>query len=90
MSFIPSTPEAARQTPERVRAEYAATYREMRAAGFTAVGEFHYLGFEEALAALAAAATPSQRSLEGVAVRVDEAGERERLHPAIISPARGA
>src|SRR5438093_9957722 len=47
--------EAARQTPERVFEEYAATYREMRAAGYTAVGEFHYLGLDEARAAAAAA-----------------------------------
>ena len=43
------------QTPERVRTEYEAVYREMRAAGYTAVGEFHYLGLDEALAALEAA-----------------------------------
>jgi formimidoylglutamate deiminase len=43
------------QSPGRVREEYAATYRELRAAGYTAVGEFHYLGFEEALAAADAA-----------------------------------
>ncbi len=42
-------------TPRQVRREYATTYREMRAAGYTAVGEFHYVGFEEAEAALAAA-----------------------------------
>jgi formimidoylglutamate deiminase len=48
--------EAEAQTPERVRAEYAVTYREMRAAGYTAVGEFHYLGLDEARAAAAAAA----------------------------------
>ncbi|MDQ3866534.1 MAG: amidohydrolase family protein [Actinomycetota bacterium] len=42
-------------TPRQVRLDYAATYREMRAAGYTAVGEFHYLGFREAEAALAAA-----------------------------------
>ena len=36
--------EAERQTPDTVRALYVATYREMRAAGYTAVGEFHYLG----------------------------------------------
>jgi formimidoylglutamate deiminase len=48
--------EAERQTPELVRASYEATYREMRAAGFSAVGEFHYLGLDEALAAAAAAA----------------------------------
>src|SRR4051812_15746 len=44
------------QTPGHVRTEYAAVYREMRAAGYTAVGEFHYLGFEEARAAAEAAA----------------------------------
>ena len=44
------------QTPGRVRKEYADVYREMRAAGYTAVGEFHYLGFDEALAAHEAAA----------------------------------
>ena len=42
-------------TPERVRQEYEATYREMRAAGYTAVGEFHYVGFDEAKAAVEAA-----------------------------------
>ena len=44
------------QTPETVRDTYERTYREMRAAGYTAVGEFHYLGLEEARAAAAAAA----------------------------------
>src|SRR5580765_275895 len=43
------------QTPDTVRHEYAATYAEMRAAGFTAVGEFHYLGIAEARAAAEAA-----------------------------------
>jgi formimidoylglutamate deiminase len=47
--------EAERQTPELVRELYAAAYREMLAAGYVAVGEFHYLGVETALAALAAA-----------------------------------
>ena len=42
-------------SPERVREDYERTYREMRAAGYTAVGEFHYVGFEEAKAAAAAA-----------------------------------
>jgi formimidoylglutamate deiminase len=46
---------AAGQTPERVRSEYAAVYAEMRAAGYTAVGEFHYLGLAEAHAAAEAA-----------------------------------
>lgn len=47
--------EAERQTPELVRTSYAETYRELRAAGYTAVGEFHYLGYPEALAAVEAA-----------------------------------
>ncbi len=38
-----------------VRREYTEVYRELRANGFTAVGEFHYLGLEEARAAAAAA-----------------------------------
>ncbi len=48
--------EAERQTPAIVRTEYAAVYREMLRAGYTAVGEFHYLGLDEALAARDAAA----------------------------------
>ena len=47
--------EAERQTPDSVRRDYAEVYRELRAAGYTAVGEFHYLGFDEALAAVEAA-----------------------------------
>src|SRR5262249_34949723 len=43
--------EAERQTPALVRTEYERTYGEMLAAGFTAVGEFHYLGPRGALAA---------------------------------------
>jgi formimidoylglutamate deiminase len=43
------------QTPETVRTDYARTYAEMRAAGYTAVGEFHYLGLDEARAAAGAA-----------------------------------
>jgi formimidoylglutamate deiminase len=46
---------AAAQTPERVRRDYVAVYRELLAAGYTAVGEFHYLGFDEARAAADAA-----------------------------------
>jgi formimidoylglutamate deiminase len=53
--------EAERQTPGLVRAAYAETYREMRAAGYTAVGEFHYLGLDEALAAVEAAAEAGVR-----------------------------
>jgi formimidoylglutamate deiminase len=46
---------AAGLTPERVRSDYVDVYREMRAAGYTAVGEFHYLGLPEAHAAVEAA-----------------------------------
>ena len=47
--------EAELQTPATVRRNYVDVYRELRAAGYTAVGEFHYLGFDEALAALESA-----------------------------------
>ena len=42
-------------TPGHVRESYVGTYREMRAAGYTAVGEFHYVGLAEAHAAVEAA-----------------------------------
>jgi formimidoylglutamate deiminase len=44
------------QAPERVREDYRAVYEEMLESGYTAVGEFHYLGFEEGRAATEAAA----------------------------------
>jgi formimidoylglutamate deiminase len=47
--------EARRHTPDSVRSEYVDVYAELRGAGYTAVGEFHYLGFDEALAAVDAA-----------------------------------
>ncbi len=47
--------EAERQTPATVRELYAAAFAEMRNAGYTAVGEFHYLGVDEARAAAEAA-----------------------------------
>jgi formimidoylglutamate deiminase len=47
--------EAERQTPATVRDLYVSTYAEMRRAGYTAVGEFHYLGLPEAQAAIEAA-----------------------------------
>jgi formimidoylglutamate deiminase len=47
------------QTPEGVRREYARVYRELHSAGYTAVGEFHYLGLDEARAAAEAAAEAS-------------------------------
>src|ERR687891_1022255 len=42
-------------SPDTVRRDYAETYREMLRAGYTAVGEFHYVGYDEAVAALEAA-----------------------------------
>jgi formimidoylglutamate deiminase len=42
-------------TPGHVREGYVDTYREMRSAGYTAVGEFHYVGLAEAHAAVEAA-----------------------------------
>jgi formimidoylglutamate deiminase len=47
--------EAERQSLDSVRADYETTFREMLAAGYTAVGEFHYLGLPEAHAASDAA-----------------------------------
>jgi formimidoylglutamate deiminase len=47
---------AAAQTPESVRREYVDVYAELRSAGYTAVGEFHYLGLQESRAAAEAAA----------------------------------
>jgi formimidoylglutamate deiminase len=43
-------------TVAEIRREYVEVYRELRASGYTAVGEFHYLGLDEARAAVAAAA----------------------------------
>jgi formimidoylglutamate deiminase len=51
-------------TPDMVRKDYVGVYQEMRAAGYTAVGEFHYLGLAEAEATLAAAAEA------GIAIRL--------------------
>lgn len=46
---------AASVTVADVRREYVEVYRELRANGYTAVGEFHYLGLDEARAAAEAA-----------------------------------
>jgi formimidoylglutamate deiminase len=43
-------------SPEQVRSGYVQVYREMLGAGYTVVGEFHYLGLPEAHAAVEAAA----------------------------------
>jgi formimidoylglutamate deiminase len=47
---------AERLTVSEIRRVYVEVYRELRENGFTAVGEFHYLGLEEARAAAEAAA----------------------------------
>jgi len=47
--------EAGRVDPARVSASYEQTYREMLRAGYTAVGEFHYVGRAEAFAVAEAA-----------------------------------
>ena len=46
---------ASELAPDQVRTGYVDVYREQLAAGYTAVGEFHYLGLEEAVAAAEAA-----------------------------------
>src|SRR5947207_15174315 len=43
-------------TVAEIRREYVEVYRELLANGYTAVGEFHYLGLDEARAAAEAAA----------------------------------
>jgi formimidoylglutamate deiminase len=47
---------ASRLAPGQVRRDYVDVYRELLGAGYTAVGEFHYLGLEEGVAAAEAAA----------------------------------
>jgi formimidoylglutamate deiminase len=74
---------AAAQTPERVRLEYVDVYRELRAAGYTAVGEFHYLGLEEGRAAAEAAA---EAGIELVLLHVAYArGGIERFRQASVA-----
>ena len=58
---------ASGQTPERVRTTYVDVYGELVAAGYTAVGEFHYLGLDEARAAAVAA---SEAGIELVLLHV--------------------
>ena len=74
--------EAERQTPELVLERYAEAYREMRAAGYTAVGEFHYLGLPEARAAAEAA---REAGVELVLLHVAYArGGLERMRQASV------
>jgi formimidoylglutamate deiminase len=43
-------------SPGQIRKDYVGVYRELVGAGYTAVGEFHYLGFDEGVGASEAAA----------------------------------
>jgi formimidoylglutamate deiminase len=75
--------EAEGQTPEGVRTSYEAGYREMLAAGYVAVGEFHYLGLETARAAVEAA---SAAGVDLVVLYAAYArGGRERLRQASVA-----
>src|SRR5689334_1972795 len=74
---------ATAQTPERVRREYVEVYRELRSSGYTAVGEFHYLGLDEARAAAEAA---EQAGIELVLLHVAYArGGIERFRRESVS-----
>lgn len=75
--------EADALTPEGVRRGYADTYREMRAAGYTAVGEFHYVGRPESFAAVEAA---GEAGIEIVLLAVAyERGGVERFRQASVA-----
>jgi formimidoylglutamate deiminase len=70
-------------TPGQVRKDYAATYGELQAAGYTAVGEFHYLGLDEAYAAIDAA---EEAGIELVLLHVAyERGGLERFRQASVA-----
>src|SRR5438445_6964553 len=74
---------AAAQTPESVRQGYVDVYREQRAAGYTAVGEFHYLGPEEGRATVEAA---DEAGIELVLLHVAYArGGVERFRQASVA-----
>ena len=74
---------AAGQTPERVRRAYLEVYSEHRSAGYTAVGEFHYLGLAEARAAAEAA---GEAGIELVLLHVAYArGGIERFRQASVA-----
>lgn len=75
--------EAETLTPERVRTEYEHVYREMRAAGYTAVGEFHYVGLAEAVAAAEAAEAAGIRIV--VLLAAYARGGIERFRQASVS-----
>jgi formimidoylglutamate deiminase len=75
--------EAKQATPTSVRSTYVGVYGEMRAAGFTAVGEFHYLGLAEAFAAAEAA---NEAGIEIVLLHVAyERGGLERMRQPTVA-----
>jgi formimidoylglutamate deiminase len=71
------------QSTPQIRDSYADVYREMRASGYTAVGEFHYLGFDEALAAVEAAGEAGIRIV--VLLAAYERGGVERFRQASVA-----
>src|SRR5437899_2729099 len=74
---------AAGQTPQSVRHGYVDVYREQRAAGYTAVGGFQCLGFEEGRSAAEAAA---EAGIELVLLHVAYArGGLERFRQASVA-----
>ena len=75
--------EADRQDPALVRESYERGYREMRAAGYTAVGEFHYLGLAEARAAADAARAAGVELVLLLAAYAR--GGLERMHQSTVS-----
>ncbi len=74
--------EADRHTAATVRALYGEAYGEMRAAGYTAVGEFHYLGLETAFAA-AEAATEASLALTCLHVAYARGGLERMRQPSV-------
>jgi formimidoylglutamate deiminase len=71
------------QTPGQVRTSYVDVYSELRGAGYTAVGEFHYLGLEEGRAAAEAG---GEAGIELVLLHVAYArGGLERFRQASVA-----
>ncbi|WP_411277542.1 amidohydrolase family protein [Gaiella sp.] len=76
--------EANRATPDSIRVHYAEVYREMLAAGYTAVGEFHYLGAPEAFAA-AEAATEAGIAIVLLHVAYERGGLERMRQPSVAA-----
>lgn len=71
-------------TPKSVRTSYREVYREMRAAGYTAVGEFHYLGIAEAFAA-AEAATEAEIGIVLLHAAYERGGLERMRQPSVAT-----